>query len=164
MVQPRIDEYFKPARAAAKGTSIFKLPYAIRRSIYIYAGLRSKSVIYLNYQSNDEQPEMYEGLDPRRWPAKETPVTLQSLSLSHFLDGPLPYPEIHLERWCGLCSPEDCECSILPYQLLYASKLIGDEVSSIFFSENYFSIYRNGLGGLSCLRTLPRRAISCMTS
>ena len=93
-------------------------------------------------------------------------MTVRSKSLSHFLDGPVPWPKIQLNRHCTCLEDGDawCECSAFPYQLLYVSKAIANEVSAIFYSENYFTVFRNSLGGLSVLGSLSHKALSQMTS
>lgn len=41
---------------------------------------------------------------------------------------------------------------------------MAEEVSSIFYSENYFSVCMSEIGGLSALQSLPLKAIGWMTS
>jgi len=58
----------------------------------------------------------------------------------------------------------ECKCDLLPYQLLYTSNTIAEEVSTIFYSENDFSIYRTGIGGLSSISRLPPQALGRIKS
>lgn len=172
MVQRTLYEYFRPQhpRGAHPKTTFLDLQYDLRRRIYLHAGLPSNSTIYLNYlySSNESCIQEYDRNDPEHWPIEEK-ITARSQSLSYFLDGYLPWPEIRLNRHCAcleLCSwqRKDCTCDALPYQLLYVSKTVADEVSSIFYSENHFSVFQNSLGGLSGFRSLPKGALARMTS
>jgi len=172
MVQPTLGQYFRLLRplGPASKVTFLDLPFTLRRRIYLNAGLLSKSTIYLNYVSSSggHCDLEYDADNLEQWPMEET-ISARSLSLAHFLDGYLPWPQICLNRHC-LCLEQqisthpECKCNALPYQLLYVSKTIAKEVSTVFYSENDFSVYRTGLGGLSSLSRLPPGALACMKS
>lgn len=170
MVQPTLNQYFRLFRPPASKVTFLDLPYALRRRIYLDAGLLSKSTIYLNYvpSSSDHCGLEYVADNLEKWPTEET-ISARSFSLAHFLDGYLSWPEIRLNRHC-LCLDQQasndpqCKCTALPYQLLYVSKAVGKEVSTILYSENHFSVYRTGLGGLSSLSRLPPKALAHVKS
>lgn len=176
MVQRTLYSYFpspRPIRAACK-TTFLQLPSNVRRDIYLLAGLPTESTIYLNYISSIEDYciQEYNPLSPEQWPI-EPNITQRSRTLSHFLDGYLPQPQVQLNRHC-VCMDHasnvncningfwsyNCKCAPLPWQLLYVSKSITDEVSSIFYSENHFSVFQDSLGGLSTLTSLPKSALA----
>ncbi|KAH6694872.1 hypothetical protein BKA61DRAFT_623996 [Leptodontidium sp. MPI-SDFR-AT-0119] len=178
MVQPTIYKYFhapRPIRAAAK-TTFLHLPFAVRREIYLLSGLLTNSTVYLNYisSSNEHCIQEYSPVGREHWPT-EPSIAPRSQSLAHFLDRYLCWPQVHLNRHCA-CIDEPstnynppgfgyrCTCDPLPWQLLYVSKTIADEVSSIFYSENHFSIFRDGIGGLSCINFLPKTALRTIGS
>ncbi|KAH7306067.1 hypothetical protein BKA65DRAFT_559914 [Rhexocercosporidium sp. MPI-PUGE-AT-0058] len=178
MIQPTIHKYFhapRPIRAAAK-TTFLHLPFTVRREIYLLSGLLANSTIYLNYisPSNEKCNQEYSPLGCEHWPT-EPSIAPRSQSLAHFLDRYLSWPQIHLNRHCG-CIDEPranfnppgfgyrCTCDPLPWQLLYVSNTIAGEVSSIFYSENHFRIFRDGIGGLSCINFLPQTAIRTIRS
>jgi len=173
MVQRALHEYFPSKRscggAASPRITFLHLPQDIRRRIYLDAGLVSKYPIHLNYLAEGEHScvQDYDPDYPELWPVEdEDQITDRSRSLSHFLDGPVPWPKIQLNRHCT-CLEEGapwCECDALPYQLLYVSKAIVNEVTAIFYSENHFTVFRNSLGGLPALGSLSRKALSQMTS
>lgn len=58
----------------------------------------------------------------------------------------------------------ECGCRPLPYRLLYVSRAVSEEVSSILYSENKFRICRSNPRGLLPLRNLGRRALASLTS
>ena len=176
MVQRTLHSYFhspRPIRAACK-TTFLHLPSNVRRDIYLLAGLPTESTIYLNYipSTEDYCIQEYNPLSPEQWPT-EPNITQRSRTLSHFLDGYLPQPQVQLNRHCvcidhasnvnyniGGFWSHNCKCAPLPWQLLYVSKSITDEVSSIFYSENHFSVFQDSLGGLSTLTSLPKSALA----
>jgi hypothetical protein len=174
MVQHKLHRYFPSRRpfAAVPKTTFLHLPFNVRREIYLFSGLPTDITIYLNHipSSNDHCIQDYDPNDRENWPI-EPDITPRSFSLSHFLDGYLPLPQIHLNRHCACIDHRPnarydasnwwrpCKCHPLPWQLLYVSKAIEAEVSSIFYSENHFSIFRDSLGGLSGLNSLPKAAL-----
>jgi hypothetical protein len=174
MIQHTLHKYFPSRRpfAAAPKTTFLRLPFKVRREIYLLSGLPTDITIYLNHipSSNGHCIQEYDPHDRENWPI-EPDITPRSFSLSHFLDGYLPLPQIHLNRHCGCIDHRSnarhdasnwwclCKCPPLPWQLLYVSKAIEVEVSSIFYSENHFSIFRDSLGGLSGLNSLPKAAL-----
>jgi hypothetical protein len=181
MVQPTIHRYFRsqrPTQAFPKETFL-GLPFSLRRKIYLLAGLPVDSTIYLNFIPSSEEHciQEYNPLDIEHWPT-EPNIRPRSHSLSHFLDGYLPSAHIRLNRYCvcadygskatrnanGSCSDNVCTCTPLPWQLLYVSKTVADEVSTIFYSSNHFSIFRESLGRLSGLHSLPKWALAKMRS
>jgi hypothetical protein len=174
MAQRTLYDYFhlqQPRKPPCRVTFLH-LPFHIRRDIYLYAGLRSNTTIYLNYMCSSEETciQEYDSHYPEQWPTEDE-IAPDSQSLSHFLDGYLPWPSIHLDRHCA-CSDirlsanwyNGCKCEPLPHQLLYVSKGIADEVFSIFYSENHFSVFRDGLGGLSGLHSLANGALAKIRS
>jgi hypothetical protein len=173
MVQRTLHEYFPSKRSCNGGASpkitFLHLPQDIRHRIYLGAGLVSKYPIHLNYLAEGGHSciQNYDPDYPELWPVEdEDRITARSKSLSHFLDGPVPWPKIQLNRHCT-CLEDGvtwCECDALPYQLLYVSKAIANEVSAIFYSENHFTVFRNSLGGLSALGSLSHKALSQMAS
>ncbi len=176
MVQHRLQKYFRSqqdrGRGAVPKTTFLLLPYNIRRRIYLHAGLLSNSTNYLKYvrSSNEHCIQAYNPHHPESWPSEEE-ITPRSHSLSHFIDGYLPWPATHLNRHCTCLDIwyshtwyNGCKCDPLPWQLLYVSKTIAEEVSSIFYSENHFGVFRDSLGGLSGLRSLPKDALTKLTS
>ena len=175
MVQRTLCEYFrsKRPREVPRKVTFLHLPLKVRRDIYLLAGLPSNSIIYLNYicSSSEDCIQEYDPHYPEHWPIEDE-IAPSSESLSHFLiNGYLPWPGIRLDRYCACLdvhhsanSYDGCRCEPLPYQLLYVSKVIADEVTSIFYSENHFSAFRDSLGGLSGLNSLPQGALQKMTS
>lgn len=120
--------------------------------------------------SNEHCIQEYDPHYSEHWPIEDE-IAPRSESLSHFLNGYLPWPGIRLDRHCACLDVRHsanwyngCRCEPLPYQLLYVSNIIADEVSSIFYSENHFSVFRDCLGGLSGLHSLPQGALAKMTS
>ncbi|KAH8598457.1 hypothetical protein B0O99DRAFT_738715 [Bisporella sp. PMI_857] len=171
MAQATIDRYFRcsqPPRTASRFTFL-DLPFTLRRRIYLHAGILSKSPIYLNHVPSSGSPCAleYDSAYPEQWPT-EGAISARSSSLAHFLDGYLSWPQIHLNRFCQCFDEHDlgqCICNNnFPYQLLYVSKVIAEEVSTMFYSENEFSVYRTGLEGLSNLSHLPPKALTRMKS
>jgi len=174
MMQLTLNGYIylsRPLAASQKSKVTFvDLPFFSRRRIYLNAGLLSKSTIYLNYvySSSGHSDLDYDSDNLEQWPTEEM-ISARSSSLAYFLDDYLSWPQICLNRYC-LCLEQEgstqtgCRCNALPYQLLYVSKSIAKEVSKIFYSENHFSVYRNGLGGLSSLSRLPPKALAYMRS
>ena len=168
-----IDVFFRPAQqrlVAPNAITFLNLPYNLLLRIYLYTGLLSESVIHLNYIAAEENEctLAYVGVDPEEYPAEQD-ICARSQSLSHFLDGPLPWPKIYLNRRCPCMEIHGqyydwCKCDALPYRLLYVSRFVAEEVSSIFYSENYFSVCRSEIGGLSVLLSLPPKAIGWITS
>jgi hypothetical protein len=166
----REHKYFPSKRrhGASARTTFLDLPQGVRHRIYLDAGLVSQSPIYLNYLAEEDSCiQEYDPHFPELWPAKdEDCITAYSQSLSHFLDGPLPWPRIQLDRDC-VCmdnGPARCECDTFPWQLLYVSNTISNEISAIFYSENHFNVFRDRIGGLAVLGSLSYKAISQITS
>jgi hypothetical protein len=181
MAQSTLHSYFRsplPRRPVPK-TTFLNLKFAIRRDIYLLAGLTIDSTIYLNYMPSSEEhcSQEYDPREPENWPT-EPNLRPRSQSLSHFLDGYLPSPHIRLNRHCvcadygsnasgnaiGSCAYKPCTCAPLPWQLLYVSKAIAEEVSAIFYSSNHFSVFRDSLGGLSSLYSLPKLGLENLRS
>ncbi|TAQ86712.1 hypothetical protein B7494_g4966 [Chlorociboria aeruginascens] len=145
------------------------LPQGIRRRIYLDAGLVSKYPIHLNYLAEREYScvQDYDPDHPELGPIEDKDrIIAWSNSHSHFLDGPGSWPKIQHDQDCTYLKAGAtlCECDALPYQLLYVSKAIVNEVAAIFYSENHFTVFRNSFGGLSALGSLSHKALSQMTS
>lgn len=167
-------EYFLPSKrpvdADRPKTTFLHLPKHIRRRIYIEAGLISLDPICLNYlEDDDDRPS--QGCDPNYpelFPVDEDAwISSRSKSLFHFLDGPLVWPKLRINRMCYCLDclyATQCDCEPFPYQLLYVSKPVADEVAAIFYAENRFYTYEGMWGDFSGLRYLPRKALSRITS
>ncbi len=183
MPQQKITRYFHPTqpRGPAPKITFLNLSYELRRRIYLEAGLVSELVIYLNLDCSEGFPCPQRGdpIDPDDWPLEpvqrpvdEDEIPPKSKSLSYFLDGPMPRPETQLSRYCPCDDERDmrgerrhaCTCDPFPWQLLYTSQTIADEVFSIFYAENHFAVSRLCHAGFSPLRLLPPKAIACITS
>ena len=97
-------------------------------------------------------------------------ISRRTISFAHFIEGP-PYPTVQLDRLCNCeIRPHDswprynCDSVNPPHSLLYISKSIGNEVASIFWTENTFSVCRNEIGGLSVLKSIPKSRLATITS
>ena len=55
-----------------------------------------------------------------------------------------------------------CSCTPLPISLLYVSRIISDEVSSILYSQNKFTISQSDSWGLQPLRNLSSKALKLL--
>jgi hypothetical protein len=97
-------------------------------------------------------------------------VSKYSQIVSRFLNGPMLYPDIQLERRC--CpSYFYFKCfygvefrELLPNQLLDVCRTLSNEAKHIFYSKSRFSICRSDPGGLSSLFTVKPQAISWISS
>ncbi len=171
MVQRTLHEYFVSQRRreiASRKTAFLDLPFDLRRRIYEYAGLSEGRVIYLNYIAReDECPQKYLGFDLQAVPQQQE-LSSYSQSVSRFFDG-LSWPDIRLDRRCTCVEDpvtydNPCHCAPLPSQLLYVSRTVSSETTSIFYSESYLTVCRSDLGGLSSLRSLSHKALAWITS
>jgi hypothetical protein len=105
MIQCTLDEYFvtdSRRKVAVPRTAFLHLPYSLHRRIYEYAGLIEGLEIYLNYLAPDPAeicPQSYLGSDLGTISPQDD-ISSYSESVSRFLDGPLPWPKIHLNRRC----------------------------------------------------------------
>ena len=119
----------------------------------------------------DDCPKIYLNPDEDDY-ADTSPWKLsRSESLLYFLEGLFPYPAPRgVPRICPAChyinhaDPWDCRCEPLPFQLLFISQVIRDEVLSLFYSESFFCACRAELGGLSGLFSFTKKALSQITS
>jgi len=100
--------------------------------------------IFFNYlpPSLDEAcPSTYDFKDLETI-SSECDLSQHSQSVSRFLNGPMPYPKIELERQCYVegCSNNFscCGTSALPSQLLDVCTAVSNEVEQIFYSEIRF--------------------------
>jgi len=137
----------------ASGTSFLDLPYGIRHRIYILAGLVRFCPIDLNLEGAGRKDYIREILNSYK-------MVHESL-----------YPQLCFyfgRRFCGkyqeIEEKYDCICPPLPYQLLYVSHCIHDEVSSILYSQNSFRISRSNQWGLKPLNNFNPRALAALTS
>jgi len=181
MIQTSILRYITSDRqhlsTSNKSSILLPLPSDIRRRIYEYAGLSDGTYISLNYlhPDTDACPQTYDSLDLEKISADNSEdsgnynncISRYSQTVSRFLNGPMPYPDIQLERPCCVEheNPTYCNCTPpLPSQLLDTCRTISDEVNRIFYSKSHFIICRSDLGGLSGLFSLKPRALSWMSS
>lgn len=184
MVQTSILRYITSDRqhlaTSNKSSILLRLPFDIRRRVYEYAGLSDGTFISLNYLHPDIDvcPQTYDSLDLEKISADgsedsdgsdehDNCISRYSQTVSRFLNGPMPYPDIQLERPCCVEheNPTYCNCtSSLPSQLLDVCRTISNEANQIFYSESHFTICRSDLGGLSGLFSLKPRALSWMSS
>lgn len=148
MPQRRIDTYFSYVAVpdTPSGTSFLDLPYPLRRYIYILSGLVRFCPIDFNRAEIDGGKCRHIGYEE---------------------SGCFYKVRRFFGRW--LFSAGDdfitrCSCPPLPISLLYVSRTISDEVSSILYSENKFTISRSGSWGLRPLRRLSRHAIQSVRS
>ncbi|QRD90735.1 hypothetical protein F9C07_2159526 [Aspergillus flavus] len=151
MPQRRIDAYFSYASIpdtspTSSGTSFLDLPYPLRRYIYILSGLVRFCPINLN-RSELDGPKC----QVRPYRNYGCFYKVRRFDGRYILGGD--------EDWLTRCS-----CPPLPISLLYVSRIISDEVSSILYSENKFTISRSGSWGLRPLRRLTRHAIHSLRS
>lgn len=164
---------------------LLDLPFSIRRRIYIFAGLFSGFRIHLNYEPPDDEDycEIHEPFCSQFMSSpnladipSQDAISEWSEQVSHFIEGPFPCPKIMLDR--DICIP-DSESSKarqqdpcfersategLPFQLLYVSNRVALDAKTIFWSENYFSIARSDIGGLSFLEKLSPFSLRLITS
>ena len=157
MPQQLLHRYFpsslEPPRSS--GTCFLDLPVSIRRRVYILAGLARFCPIDLNLE------------EARRDKYHQEALSTRSVSQQTNL-----FPELchYYERRIlgnNLFSGDDCLnciCPPLPYQLLYVSHSISDEVSPILYSENAFRLSRSNQWGLKPLRNLNPKALASLTS
>jgi hypothetical protein len=167
MVQRKIDQYFRhrePRSHPAKASPP-TIPFSIR-------DLPLPQTIHLNYAPPSSLPCLfqYQTLEASEIPAEEI-LTNQSSALAHFLDTP-PTPSIHLDRRCD-CEEKQveeggesrwCGCTLAPYELLYISPKIEEEVRYRFWSEHTFTVCMSDIGGLDVLYALPGKAVQQITS
>lgn len=160
-----------------QGFPLMRLPYSIRRRIYILAGLFSGFKIHLNYEPPEdeefEEPFCTQFLSCANLEdlPQQDEVTPWSEQLSHFIDGPLPHPKIMLDRdiwWPSTYPPvppiDHHKYPALPFQLLYVSRQMSIDVKKIFWSENYFTVAQPDIGGLSFIHSLSPIALRSLTS
>jgi hypothetical protein len=150
------------------GAIVFDLPFHIRYRIYEYATVTGR-VVRINYM----RPA---GVCPQTYTSRleegfqKEYLTPYSQSVSHFLDGPIPNPNIRLDRRCRCFmtdpySSDDtiCNCVPFPSQLLWFCPRLARVISCVFFSKNYFRICGSDLGGLSQPQFLPPTQRAAMT-
>lgn len=145
MLQRRIDWYFprQSLPSPPSGTSFLDLPYPLRRRIYLLAGLVRFCPINFNQ----------EGLNFYKYRGKH------SLKNACFYKARQFYGRDFGEDFIYSCS-----CTPLPISLLYVSRVISDEVSSILYSQNKFTISRSDSWGLRPLRNLSSKALQLLQS
>ena len=144
MPQRRLETYFTlpPSAPVRYSKSILDLPYDVRRRIYILAGLVRFCPINLNQ----------EGL-------RKSNLALQAEDSSCFY-----YARRFLGKWYGWDHVVSCRCDPLPVSLLFVSHAVNEEVLSILYSENAFTIGRSDHWGLKPVRNLSKRALACLRS
>lgn len=151
MAQRSILHYFprlqpKSPHVPIAGFRFHELPWAARRLIYYHCDLVRDCPIAINFDDNEQRP----------W------------CESTHTDGGC-YFELK-KYWHELVentNGRDCICSLcepLPYSLFFVSRSISNEALSIFYSENKFTIFGSGIGGLSRLRKLNAERLFSITS
>lgn len=146
MPQRRIDWYFPRQSLPSpplSGTSFLDLPYPLRRRIYLLTGLVRFCPINFNQ----------EGLNFYKYCGKH------SLKNACFYKARKFYG-----RGFGKDFIYSCSCTPLPIPLLYVSRIISDEVSSILYSQNKFTISQSDSWGLRPLRNLSSKALKLLKS
>ena len=153
MPQQLLNRYFlsdsKPFRPS--GTSFLDLPVKVRRRVYVLAGLVRFCPIDLNLEGADRQNYINE---------------VRSRQRSHVsYDDMFPNRCYYYSKRFGIYDERyNCICPPLPYHLLYVSRTISAEVSSILYSENSFQISRSNRRGLKPLRNLNPKALASLRS
>lgn len=159
-VQTSIREYFPSVYTPPKpvGPTFFHLPYDIRRRIYIEAGLVRECPVDLNSPKVTSEKcitcvenfgEEHHDVGKYRCPHR---IPLHQYNLFNEEEPP----------WLNW--PNGCTCEPLPCQLLFVSRKVYDEVSTILYSENLFIVSINHSNRLKPLQRLGRRELSCLTS
>ena len=164
MYQRRIYEYFPSDRnrkAALSGLSFLDLPYGVRRSIYVLAGLVRRCTIDFNYQGINKDEYRWRCGRRCRLSPSETKIS-SDLSIGHRCEY-----DAHgfIGAYVGANDEGiECICAPLPYQLFYVSRAVSDEVLSILYSENRFQICWQKPQGLSALLHLSAKTLGSLTS
>jgi hypothetical protein len=147
----------------ASKLSFLDLPYEARHCIYAFAGLVRVCPIDFNFEGANTSSHRLEG---ERW-RRDYPWT--NNGFDSFANSKCFYRCKKFSRW--ICfdwelTPEGlgCVCDLIPYGLLYVSKAIYDEVSSILYSENKFKICQSNPGGLRAFANLGPRCRGLLTS
>jgi hypothetical protein len=141
MKQAQIERYFQrttPPKPRPRVT-LLDIPKDARHRIYRLLSLVKLCPINLN---------------PERASKEDLPENHNKEGLIH-----------HCYVWRIPRYPCECDClAALPWQLLYVSRTIYAEVSSLLYSENSFIISYHAPGGLSTLKSLLPRTLSLLTS
>jgi hypothetical protein len=156
---------YKPAKPSSK-LSLLDLPYDIRHRIYVLAGLVRFCPIDLNLEyTNPALAQQEHEYWQNSWEYRHRTQDFNYFALfrcvyrqRRFLDDPWNPVMDETEVYCV------CDLDPLPYNLLYVSRAIHDEVSFILYSENQFKICRSAPSGLSPLLNLGVRALASLTS
>ncbi|KAI9791630.1 MAG: hypothetical protein M1816_003716 [Peltula sp. TS41687] len=134
--------------APPSGRAFLDLPYAVRYRIYALAGLVRFCPIDLNL----------EGANKMR-PIGPTTCRCHYYKIRF---------DCHQDDAFGYLRDEDVILNYvyprLPYELLYVSRAVHDEVQSIFYSENKFRISRSNQWRLKPLGNLSPEALASLTS
>ena len=137
------------------------LSYLVRHHIYVLAGLVRFCPINLNNEGADNTEFLQECEDwcSDNWgPGYTNFNALAAYRCSY---------RSKLFRGCCFNNNEEifeCICKPLPYKLLLVSRALHEEVSSILYLENKFTVCRSDAGGLSSLHSLSSSALASMTS
>jgi hypothetical protein len=148
MPQRKLDHYLQrpqQPRISSSGVSFLDLPGKVRRRIYLLAEL----VRFCPINFNQEGPRAYYYCNGGKIAIDSACVykSRRFMGKQYVLD----------------CIP-GCQCSPLPFSLLYVSRSVSEEVMRILYSENTFTISRSDLWGLKPLRNLSTNALSCLRS
>jgi hypothetical protein len=146
MSQRKLDEYFvlKP-KPPTSGLSFLDLPYNVRYQIYGYARVMRACPIDLTFQHKEENSsETVDSLIDD--PVSSGPLILRNHCFNRRYD-----LETYSNEWD--CCGWGCDTP-LPYQLFYVSRLVHQEVSTLFYSQNHFKIRYDDPNAFRTLRTL----------
>ncbi|KAI9698302.1 MAG: hypothetical protein M1820_007572 [Bogoriella megaspora] len=142
MGQCKIEEYCTASSKPAENpnqSSIFKLPFELRRRIYRLTGLGPRRFINLNH-----------------WACGEDDATTESQRIYHEREHECPNTPYYQKTYI--------EQEPIPISLLFVSRTIHAEVETILYSENDFVISSRGPGGLRALETLSPGAVKALRS
>ncbi|KAK8118184.1 uncharacterized protein PG998_006465 [Apiospora kogelbergensis] len=149
MVQRRIDHYLQRPEGAAGPTpgaaSFLHLPYQYRYRIYILAGLVRFCPINLNQ----------EGLRACHYRDKDN------------IDGDYACfyeSRRFLGKGYAIDCIAGCQCPPLPFNLLYVSRAISEEVLRIMYHGNSFTVSASDAWGLRPLRSMSASAMASLRS
>ena len=156
MFQRKLDEYFvlKP-KPPPSGLSFLDLPYNVRYQIYGYARVMRTCPIDLTFQHEEENcSEIVDSLLDD--PVSSEPLIPRDHCFNRRYD---------LETYCNDwdCCGWGCDTP-LPHQLFYVSRLVHQEVSTLFYSQNHFKIRYDDPNAFRTLCTLTPQSTALITT
>lgn len=139
--------------------SFLDLPYAVRRRVYIMAGLVRVCPVNMNTENLDKTAFVQRCF---QWAFD---MELDDFDTSYFQTVSrrrCRYQSQLFGIWCPLLNDDglDCMCPRLPMALLRVCRSVQEEVFKILYSENRFQISRSGRRGLTPLLQLSPRAVA----